>query len=338
MGQTEMIVRHEWVEIEVAGTRWLGIDLASPAIDYFVYDEETNEPLHIFHGGDENSERLSTYRGDQPSGKTAKKWRSFYAKTLKKLMETGEQQARTEVQGRRGYREDVGLLLCARLRETHGTGDDGGFTPEWEKALMQALVRERDEASKAVSQADSDDDEDVMAEIGKTFTANPFMNVKGAAATEAAAGNTARAQQLEVERTARERAAEAHREKESGNTAFKQGNLKEAMERYARALELLPERAVEAVACRSNRAQCALKLGLFEDAIVECDDALRRDPSHSKSRYRRALACEALGRLPEAKAELRRLVRADPKNNDAQLLLTKLLQTSKTAPPAPDPN
>ncbi|KAK3262572.1 hypothetical protein CYMTET_28580 [Cymbomonas tetramitiformis] len=57
-----------------------------------------------------------------------------------------------------------------------------------------------------------------------------------------------------------------------------------------------------------------------------CEAALRIAPKHSKSRFRAALAYASTAQTAQAKAELRRLLRDDPSNAEAQRLLHKMQQ------------
>lgn len=66
--------------------------------------------------------------------------------------------------------------------------------------------------------------------------------------------------------------------REKGNQAFKDGNYQEAIDRYTDALNILTELQlsdpikIDLTKCYSNRAQCYINLGQYEDAV---EDATR---------------------------------------------------------------
>ena len=74
---------------------------------------------------------------------------------------------------------------------------------------------------------------------------------------------------------------ESAKVRETGNEFFKKKKVKEALKYY----DIAQERA-ESLDCLvkslTNRALCHIKLGHFEDARFDCQEALRLDPKMSK--------------------------------------------------------
>jgi tetratricopeptide (TPR) repeat protein len=70
----------------------------------------------------------------------------------------------------------------------------------------------------------------------------------------------------------------------------------------------------------SNLAQCYLKLGRFDEAVLACDAALVLDSAHEKCLYRKAKALLALERIDESVACIDTLLLLQPLNKAAQAL------------------
>jgi tetratricopeptide (TPR) repeat protein len=121
----------------------------------------------------------------------------------------------------------------------------------------------------------------------------------------------------------------ADRNREEGNGWFRTGDCARAARRYSCALNAIQinydysaaERKQvreQGLLCFANRAACYLKLQLWDKARGDCDMVLRIDPDHCKGLFRRAAAWAALGRWPEAKVDLKRLVALEPGNSRAK--------------------
>ncbi|XP_051015432.1 sperm-associated antigen 1 [Acomys russatus] len=78
--------------------------------------------------------------------------------------------------------------------------------------------------------------------------------------------------------------------KEEGNQLVKDKNYKEAISKYSECLKINSK----ACAIYTNRALCYLKLGQFEEAKLDCDQALQIDSENVKACYRLALAQKGL--------------------------------------------
>ncbi|XP_031503336.1 hsp70-Hsp90 organizing protein 3 [Nymphaea colorata] len=70
----------------------------------------------------------------------------------------------------------------------------------------------------------------------------------------------------------KERKAEAQREKEKGNAAYKKKEFEEAIEHYTRAMELDDQD----ISYLTNRAAVYMEMGKYEDCIKDCDKAVER--------------------------------------------------------------
>ena len=67
--------------------------------------------------------------------------------------------------------------------------------------------------------------------------------------------------------------------KESANLLFKDGNFNEAEKRYTECLDL----AADVKVFYTNRALCRIRLAKFDEAIQDCDWALRLDENCPKA-------------------------------------------------------
>uniref|UniRef100_A0A4W2EFX9 Translocase of outer mitochondrial membrane 34 n=1 Tax=Bos indicus x Bos taurus TaxID=30522 RepID=A0A4W2EFX9_BOBOX len=78
--------------------------------------------------------------------------------------------------------------------------------------------------------------------------------------------------------------------KEEGNQCVKDKNYKDALSKYSECLKINNKEC----AIYTNRALCYLKLGQFEEAKQDCEQALQMDHGNVKACYRRALAHKGL--------------------------------------------
>uniref|UniRef100_A0ACD5VZ21 Uncharacterized protein n=1 Tax=Avena sativa TaxID=4498 RepID=A0ACD5VZ21_AVESA len=88
--------------------------------------------------------------------------------------------------------------------------------------------------------------------------------------------------------------------KRAGNEQYKKGYFEEALRLYDRALALCPDNA----ACRGNRAAALTGLRRFGDAIKECEEAVRIDPSYGRAHQRLASLHIRLGHIEDAQKHL----------------------------------
>jgi Flp pilus assembly protein TadD len=72
--------------------------------------------------------------------------------------------------------------------------------------------------------------------------------------------------------------------KRIGKELYKKGQLLEALRVYDRAVDMQPDNPV----CRSNKAAALIGLRRFGEAVQECEEAVRLDPSFSRAHQRLA--------------------------------------------------
>ncbi|RWW17044.1 hypothetical protein GW17_00019043 [Ensete ventricosum] len=83
----------------------------------------------------------------------------------------------------------------------------------------------------------------------------------------------------------------------TGNDHYKKGQYGEALAFYDKAVAMCPEN----VACRSNRAAALMGLGRLEEAAMECEEAVRLDPTNGRAHQRLACLKLRLGLLEDAR-------------------------------------
>eukprot|EP00929_Paragymnodinium_shiwhaense_P094962 TRINITY_DN55871_c0_g1_i1.p1 TRINITY_DN55871_c0_g1~~TRINITY_DN55871_c0_g1_i1.p1 ORF type:complete len:528 (+),score=200.53 TRINITY_DN55871_c0_g1_i1:111-1694(+) len=101
--------------------------------------------------------------------------------------------------------------------------------------------------------------------------------------------------------------------KSEGNEAFKDENWEAALTRYSQGDEMLKNFSGEPHldsenrelltlhrACLNNKANAALKMDQWQNALRASEQSLRLKPDDVKALFRKALALEGLGRTPEA--------------------------------------
>jgi len=112
--------------------------------------------------------------------------------------------------------------------------------------------------------------------------------------------------------------AEASRE--DGNSAFRAGKYREAVDWYTKAIELESAKAV----AYSNRAMAYLKLECFAEAESDATEALELDSKNVKAMFRRGCAREAMGLMEQAKEDFKCVLELDDKNSAAKKRLAAL--------------
>ena len=113
----------------------------------------------------------------------------------------------------------------------------------------------------------------------------------------------AQAELLEEQRLVREMQAR----RECGNTEFRNVKYAKAYDAYSGALNLDPSHDSYNAILYCNRAAALMMLGLFTEAVADCDEALKRHSYYPKARQRRANALRSAGQLAGAQSELDRL-------------------------------
>jgi tetratricopeptide (TPR) repeat protein len=118
--------------------------------------------------------------------------------------------------------------------------------------------------------------------------------------------------------------------KDNGNICFKDADYLQATLHYSSAIEELegadPKTDAEAreilIACLSNRAACALKIGDHEVALADSSACLAMDPVHVKATFRKGMALHALKRYREACPVLGKALEQQPGNAQIKAALT----------------
>lgn len=104
------------------------------------------------------------------------------------------------------------------------------------------------------------------------------------------------------------------RMKEEGNVEFKAGRLPQAIQKYTEALEIDPSNKNMNAKLLQNRAQCRIKLKEYDEAIGDCDRAIRLDSSYMKVRKTKANAIGLAGRWEDAIKEWKSIHEMDPED------------------------
>ncbi|XP_049628911.1 sperm-associated antigen 1 [Suncus etruscus] len=120
--------------------------------------------------------------------------------------------------------------------------------------------------------------------------------------------------------------------KEEGNQHVKDKNYTEAVSKYSACLKINDKEC----AIYTNRALCYLRLGLFEAAKQDCEQALGMEAGNVKALYRRALAQKGLQNYQQSLNDLQKVLQLDASIAEAQRELeevTGLLKSKETSAP-----
>jgi DnaJ family protein C protein 7 len=102
------------------------------------------------------------------------------------------------------------------------------------------------------------------------------------------------------------------RTKEEGNTAFKAKDYRKAIELYTEAVSVDPANKDMNAKILQNRAQAYINLKEYDNAINDCTEALRLDPTYSKAQKMRAKAHGGAGNWEEAVQDYKAVAEANP--------------------------
>ncbi|KAF4022435.1 hypothetical protein G4228_013958 [Cervus hanglu yarkandensis] len=111
--------------------------------------------------------------------------------------------------------------------------------------------------------------------------------------------------------------------KEEGNQCVKDKNYKDALSKYSECLKINNKEC----AIYTNRqvlSLCYLKLGQFEEAKQDCDQALQMDHGSVKAYYRRALAHKGLKNYQKSLNDLNKVLLLDPSIVEAKMELEEV--------------
>jgi len=131
--------------------------------------------------------------------------------------------------------------------------------------------------------------------------------------------------------------------KKEGNQFFVvQKNYPKAIQKYSEALEVdttgapnQEDLTEERSKLFANRAECKIRLGKFEDAMEDCEQALSLQPKYVKAYYRKAKCLDELDRTKEAVEILKHSLKYERNNNTERLLASfqaKLRAKDSTVP------
>lgn len=102
------------------------------------------------------------------------------------------------------------------------------------------------------------------------------------------------------------------RMKEEGNSHFKSGRYQKAVDIYSEALAVDAGNKGTNSKILNNRAMCYSKLKNWTDAIADCDQAVKLDPSYTKPKKTRAKALGESGNWDEAVRAYKSVQEANP--------------------------
>jgi tetratricopeptide (TPR) repeat protein len=122
--------------------------------------------------------------------------------------------------------------------------------------------------------------------------------------------------------TPMERRMAAQREKEKGNECMKCGETNAAVQYYSKSLELSPGNHL----VLGNRAQAYIGIRCYLQAEMDCDQALAVEPTYTKAKYRRAVACKEQGKFADAIRDLEDVLKEEAEHKGAQALLRETRQ------------
>merc|ERR1711985_215242 len=92
------------------------------------------------------------------------------------------------------------------------------------------------------------------------------------------------------------------------------------------------------VALHSNRAQAALRIKDWREAVDAADKVLEVDLKHVKAIFRKGKALVELREFDEAEETLQQAQRLEPSNQDVADELSRLPELRKSPAPEPEPN
>ncbi|KAK4792421.1 hypothetical protein SAY86_022856 [Trapa natans] len=112
--------------------------------------------------------------------------------------------------------------------------------------------------------------------------------------------------------------------KRAGNQFYRRGSFHEALALYDRAISIFPENA----SFRSNRSAALMALGRLREAVRECEEALRLNPSYERARQRLVSLYLRLGQVGDARLQVNYLGQhLDPVELQKLQLIEKLLKS-----------
>ncbi|ERF76193.1 hypothetical protein EPUS_07393 [Endocarpon pusillum Z07020] len=106
--------------------------------------------------------------------------------------------------------------------------------------------------------------------------------------------------------------------KADGNVAFKSGRYSTAVKLYSEALMVDPSNKGTNSKLLQNRAAARMKIKEYKEAVEDCDQALRLDPTYTKAQRTRAKALGESGNWEQAVKELKEIAESNPEEPGMQ--------------------
>lgn len=129
-----------------------------------------------------------------------------------------------------------------------------------------------------------------------------------------------------------EKKEEATKCKTEGNDLFKAGKYKEAVAIYKDGVSYVEnsdENNDLFITLNLNIAMCDLKTNDYTEAIEKCSEVIKKDENNVKALYRRGCAYTSFGMFDEAKSDLIKAAKLDPKNKSIHDEYNKLKEKIK---------
>ncbi|MCL4123340.1 UNVERIFIED_CONTAM: hypothetical protein GTU68_002895, partial [Idotea baltica] len=114
--------------------------------------------------------------------------------------------------------------------------------------------------------------------------------------------------------------------KEEGNTAFKKGNLREALNLYTEALAIDVNNKTTNAKLYCNKATVKAKLGKLEEAVDDCTAAINLSEGYIKAFLRRAKCYQDLEKHEEAVRDYEKVCKLDRSQENKRLLADAKVQ------------
>lgn len=108
------------------------------------------------------------------------------------------------------------------------------------------------------------------------------------------------------------------RTKEEGNTAFKARDYRRAIDLWGEALTVDPKNKDQNAKILQNRAQAYINLKEYDNAVADCNEALRLDPGYLKAQKMRAKAHGGAGNWEEAVRDYKAVAESNPTEKGIQ--------------------
>ncbi|KAJ7565475.1 hypothetical protein O6H91_02G062600 [Diphasiastrum complanatum] len=189
------------------------------------------------------------------------------------------------------------------------------FKNKWDEFDVDVALKEVDEdapsasKSKVVTQREA-------ASLGQVSSnKKPFLpSSRGSVGGQTVVrGQSATLDRVSQAWRTKESPPDAISEKELGNEFFKEKKYVQAIECYSRSIALQPTAVAYA-----NRAMAFLKIGRFEEAEVDCTEAISLDDRYTKAYSRRGTARRELKNYLEAVEDHEFALRLEPQNKELQ--------------------